>query len=78
MDSLSDILGNKNFDEPAESKLIKKYILDNFSAAAEVLVRDQDIVINVRSAALANTLRLRGPQLKRLIGTDKRLIFHIT
>jgi hypothetical protein len=77
MDSLSDILGNKNFDEPAESKLIKQYIHDNFAATAEVIAREKDIVINVRSAALANTLRLRGPVLKKLIGNDKRLIFRI-
>lgn len=77
MDSLNDILGQRNFDEPVEIRLIKTYALENFQSKVEVIVREQDIVINVPSAALANMLRLRGPELKRLCKTGKRFIFHI-
>lgn len=77
MDSLGSILGDKDFDEPPEMSSIKKYVQDEFKVAVSVLVRDNDIVIGVPNAALANTLRLRGPDIKRRCQTDKRLTFRI-
>jgi len=77
MDSLSDLLGNKSFDEPPEIKLIKVYAQTEFHSVVEVMVRDKDIIITAPSAALANTLRLRGPEIKLLCQTDKRLVFRI-
>ncbi len=77
MDSLGSILGDKDFDEPPEMSSIKKYVQDEFKVAVSVLVRDKDIVIGVPNAALANTLRLRGPDIKRRCQTDKRLTFRI-
>lgn len=77
MDSLSDILGRKDFDEPPEMSSIKKYVQDEFKVVVSVLVRDKDIVIGVPNAALANTLRLRGPDIKRRCQIDKRLTFRI-
>ena len=77
MDSLSDILGHKDFDEPPEMASIKKYVQDEFKLEVSVLVRDKDIVIQVPNAALANTLRLRGPDIKRRCQIDKRLTFRI-
>lgn len=77
MDSLSSILGNKDFDEPPEMSSIKKYVQDEFQTVVSVLVRDKDIVIGVPNAALANTLRLRGPDIKRRCQTTKRLTFRI-
>lgn len=78
MDSLHSILSNKDFDEPPEIASIKKYVQDEFQTSVSVLVRDKDIVIGVPSAALANTLRLRGPEIKRRCQLDKRLTFRIT
>jgi hypothetical protein len=77
MDSLHSILSNKDFDEPPEMSSIKKYVLDEFQTSVSVLVRDKDIVIGVPSAALANTLRLRGPDIKRRCQLTKRLTFRI-
>lgn len=77
MDSISHILGKKDFEEPAEIASIKKYVRDEFAITVGVLVRQNDIVINVPSAALANTLRLRGPEIKRRCQLDKRLVFRI-
>jgi hypothetical protein len=77
MDSLSDILGKKDFDEPPEMASIKKYVHDEFKLAVGVQVRERDIVVTVSSAALANTLRLRGPEIKRRCQIDKRLTFRI-
>lgn len=77
MDSLNSILGHKDFDEPPEMSSIKKYVKDEFKTDVSVQVRDRDIVIGVPSAALANTLRLRSPDIKRRCQIDKRLTFRI-
>ncbi|MGH7486834.1 MAG: hypothetical protein ACREMY_14720 [bacterium] len=78
MDSLSDILRDKDYDEPPEMASIRKYVQDEFKTDVSVLVRDKDIVIQVPSAALANTLRLRGPEIKRRCQLTKRLTFRIS
>jgi len=77
MDSLHSILSNKDFDEPPETASIKKYVQDEFQLVVGVQVRERDIVISVPNAALANTLRLRGPDIKRRCQLDKRLTFRI-
>lgn len=77
MDSLNSILKHKDFDEPPEISSIKKYVLEEFKTAVGVQVRERDIVVQVPSAALANTLRLRSPDIKRRCQIDKRLTFRI-
>jgi len=77
MDSLSNILGHKNFDEPPEMASIKKYVQDEFKIAVGVQVRDRDIVVMVPNAALANSLRLRSPEIKRRCQLSKKLTFRI-
>ena len=77
MDSLFSILGSKDFDEPAEIASIKKYVQDEFKTVVGVQVRTSDIVVTVPGAALTNTLRLRGPEIKRRCQLDKKLVFRI-
>lgn len=77
MDSLSSILGNKDFDEPPEISSIKKYVKDEFQTDVSVQVRDKDIVVVVPSSALANTLRLRRLEMERRCQLDKKLVFRI-
>jgi len=77
MDSLFNILKKKDFDEPPEISSIKKYVKDEFDVEVGVQVRDKDIIIIVPSSALAGTLRMRGPEIKRRCQLDKRLTFQI-
>ena len=77
MDSLGSLLGRKDFDLPPEIQAIKKYVQDEFKSDVTVMVRERDIVIGVPSAALANTLRLRSPEMKRRCQLTKRLTFRI-
>lgn len=77
MDSIFKILSGKKFDEPSEMVSIKKYVLDEFNVKVGVQVRDKDIIIKVPSAALAGTLRMRGPEIKERCHIDKRLTFQI-
>lgn len=77
MDSLFNILSGKNFDEPPEISSVKKYIQDEFQSKASVQIRDNSIIITVSSAALAGTLRMRSPEIKRRCQLDKRLVFRV-
>jgi hypothetical protein len=76
-DSLSDILMNRNFDEPPEATAIKNYVLETYNKSVAVTVREKDITITVQGAAFANALRMRWKQLQKAADTDKRLIFRI-
>ncbi len=75
--SLADILGNKNFDEPAEVRLIKDYVQRHFQREVGVLVKQDQIVIGVPSSALAGALRMHLHTLKQECQTDKRLVIRI-
>lgn len=75
--SLNDLLANKDFDEPPEMRAIKKFVRDTFDEDAEVLMRERDIVVTVRSSALVNSLRLKINELRRAAHTEKRIIFRV-
>lgn len=77
MDSLFNLLGHKNFDEPPESASLKKFVEDEYKTAVTVIVREKDIVVTAPSAALVSTLRLRSPEIKRRCQLAKRLVFRI-
>ena len=77
MDSIFTILGRKDFEEPKEIVDIKQYVSDEFGVSVGVQVRDKDIIILVPNAALANTLRLRGPEIKKRYKIEQRLTFRI-
>lgn len=77
MDSLFSILGQKNFDEPPEAASIKKFVYDEYKTEVGVQIRANDISVQVPSAALANTLRLRAPEMKRRCQIDKKINFRI-
>jgi hypothetical protein len=76
-DSLFDILSRKDFDEPSEMTAIKQYIQEHFQVAAEVALRDREIIITVPSAALAGTLRFHVRKLQAAANTNKRLVLRI-
>jgi hypothetical protein len=78
MDSLHSILSNRNFDEPPEVTSLKKYVDDTFQVKASVQVTGQSLIVTVASASLANTLRLRTPEIRRRCQiSEKRLVIRI-
>lgn len=77
MDSIFSILSHKNFDEPPEAASIRKFVLDEYQTEVSVTVKDHGISVQVPSAALANTLRLRAPEMKRRCQIDKKISFRI-
>lgn len=77
MESLYDLLAGRNFDEPAEVALIKKFIRDNYRAEAGVSVRERDIIVTVSSAPLAGKLRYDMQRLKEAAATKKHITLRI-
>jgi len=75
--SLADLLANKDFDEPEEMKAIKQYVQKNYQVDVEIQLRDKEIIVTTPSAALANTLRLKLPELRKAAATDKRIVLRI-
>ena len=76
-DVLADILADRFDEEPPEIKLIKQYVHDKFDQSVAVTIRDQQIIITTRTAALAGALRPHLYKLRQLCGTTKRLAIHI-
>lgn len=77
MDTISDLLSKRMPQEPDEIKRIKQYIDEQFHASAAVALQGESLVITVKSASLANMLRLRITQLQEASGTTKKLILRI-
>lgn len=77
-DSLADILGKRSYDEPPEVTIIKNYIREKLRSDASVAIRERQIIITVKGAALAGALRMHLYQLKELCKTEKRLIIRIS
>jgi hypothetical protein len=53
MDNLADLLAKRLPEEPPEIKAIKAYVQQHFREAVGVMVRERDVVITVRSSAVA-------------------------
>jgi hypothetical protein len=77
MESIGDLLGRYQPQQPDEAALIKQYIAEKFNAPSSVAVRDTAITITVGSASLANTLRLRAYAIKKAANTQKKIVFRI-
>lgn len=77
MDSLKNILGGRDFDEPSEISAIKKFVDDEYNISPNVAKRGDSIVITLPNASMVSALRLRGPEIKRRCQIDKKLVFRI-
>ncbi len=78
MDNLADLLAKRKPNEPPEIRAIKDYVQQHFKESVNVMVRERDVVITVRSSALAGALRMRSVDLAELLGeTPKQLIFRV-
>lgn len=76
-DSIGELLMQKDLGEPGEVLIIKNFLLDNYRAACNVSINNQQIVIAVAGASLAGALRMRLHELQGLCKTDKRLVLRI-
>lgn len=78
MDNIADLLANRVPNEPPEIRAIKDYVQQHFRQPVHVMIRERDVVITVRSSALAGALRMRTLDLTQLLGsTGKQLVFRV-
>lgn len=77
MDSVAEILGRYSPQEPDEIGAVKRYILDEFGAKARVGLHGETLVITVRSASLANALRLKTLSLQKITNAKRKIMFRI-
>lgn len=80
MSSIGDILAGKakkQYDEPPEIKIIKKYVRDKFQSDVTITIQPKRIVVSAKSSALAGTLRMHSYELSQLCDTNKRLVFRV-
>lgn len=77
MQSLQDIMGNRDFDQPAEIEIIKTFVRKNFSTDVGVYTQARSITITTSSASLAGSLRPLLHKLKKELDTDKKLFIRI-
>lgn len=76
--SIADILGKKNYDEPPEVGIIKTYVRTHLRSEVTVSVKEREILIHVSSGAMASALR---PHLYKIAQacdkTTKRVVIRI-
>lgn len=77
MQSLQEIMGNRDFDQPPEIETIKTFVRKNFSSDVGVYTQARSITITTSSAALAGSLRPLLHKLKKELETDKKLFIRI-
>lgn len=77
MQSLQDIMGNRDFDQPAEIEMIKTFVRKKFSSDVGVYTQARSITITTSSAALAGSLRPLLHKLKKELDTEKKLFIRI-
>jgi hypothetical protein len=74
MDSLQDIMGNKNFTPPDEINVIKDYIKRRYDSPPRIKVEKTAIIISVPSSALAATIYLERQTLIEHCNIKLRLV----
>lgn len=75
--SLEDLLKNRSFDEPPEIAVVKRFVEEKFKQTPAVAVSQTEIIIGVKSSALAGALRPLLPQLKERLDSSKKLRIRI-
>jgi hypothetical protein len=76
-DSLGDILNKRQYNEPPEVRMIKKFVNNIVGSEPSVSIRSDSYIIVVSSAAAAGTLRFQTRNLQAELRTQKRIIIRI-
>lgn len=76
-DSIGSLLSQRELFEPPEIKIIQNFVQQKFNVTPGVSLSDKQIVIAVKSAALAGALRPLLLQIKDACATEKRLVIRI-
>jgi hypothetical protein len=74
MDSLQNILGQKNFDTPDEITAVQDYIKHRYGVDATVKLQREALIVSLPSAALAATLQMDQARIIESCSLTKRLV----
>ena len=74
MDSLQEILGNKNFTPPNEMQALREYVLRRYKSNSYVKLQRDAIILSVQSSALAATLQLEQNNIIQACNLSKKLV----
>jgi hypothetical protein len=76
-DTLGSLLSQREMFEPPEIARIKAFVSEQYQVTPLVGISGKQLVITVKGAALAGTLRMRLVELEKIAQTDKRLVIRI-
>lgn len=77
MDSLKDLLRQKDLDEPSELIALKNYCQENYQFEPKITVKNNLIWLYVPNGILATELRMRFPDIRARCGLTKKLVIRI-
>jgi hypothetical protein len=77
MDSLKDILANKDLDEPTEVAALREYCQELFQFKPKISLRKDSIWLYAPNGMLATELRMRQPEINRRCGLTQKLVVRI-
>ncbi|MEM6997579.1 MAG: hypothetical protein AAF413_01575 [Patescibacteria group bacterium] len=78
MDSIKDLLKNKDFDVPSELESLKKYVLENYGYEPYVRVTDHSLSVHMHTAADAGVLRMNYGQVMQRCQLTRKLYIKIS
>lgn len=76
-DSLSDILGKRQYSEPPEVAIIKEFVKSEIGETPKVSVSDGNFYVLISSSAAAGNLRFKLFQLQRSLGHAHKIIIRV-
>lgn len=78
MDSIKDLLMQKNLEEPTEITALKDYYEKTFGLPASIKITQKSIVLNVPNSKLASEVRLRTLEIERRCQLTKKLFIKVS
>ena len=77
MDSIKDLLQQKNLDEPTEITALKRYCMDSYSFEPKIKINQTDLTLFVPNGILATELRMRQKDIIKRCQLTKKLSIRI-
>jgi len=77
MDSIKDLLLQKNLDEPTEITALKSFCQEQYHFEPKIKLQDSSIFLSVPNGILATELRMRQTEIKKRCQLTKKLIIKI-
>ncbi len=77
MDSLKDLLQNKNLDEPTEITALKRYCQDSYAFEPKIKINQTDITLFAPNDIVATELRMRQKDIIKRCQLTKKLSIRI-